>query len=220
VTEAEWLACTDSEKMLEFLRGRASDRQLRLLAVAYARRRFGNLAPLEVAERYADGLTDQGELGWAESEAYWYVVGNCTDISGQVTDQRDWSLSAAAGDNAAQAVGVIAWGEEDARRAYENLGRVPEASPLPALLREFFGNPFRSVPFNPAWRTPDVSRLAASAYDQRSVPAGHLDPAGLTVLADALEEAGCTGPDLLGHLRGPGPHVRGCWAVDLLLGKQ
>ena len=45
------------------------------------------------------------------------------------------------------------------------------------------------------------------------------DYGGLPVLADALEEAGCTDADLLGHLRGPGPHVRGCWAVDLLLGK-
>jgi hypothetical protein len=49
---------------------------------------------------------------------------------------------------------------------------------------------------------------------------GTLDPARLTVLADALEDAGCTDADLLGHLRSPGPHVRGCWAVDLVLGKE
>ena len=53
----------------------------------------------------------------------------------------------------------------------------------------------------------------------RSLPAGTLDPARLAVLADALEDAGCTDAGLLGHLRGPGPHVRGCWAVDLLIGK-
>jgi len=42
----------------------------------------------------------------------------------------------------------------------------------------------------------------------------------LAILADALEEAGCADTDILDHLRGPGPHVRGCWAVDLILGKQ
>jgi hypothetical protein len=61
--------------------------------------------------------------------------------------------------------------------------------------------------------------LARAAYWYRLLPSGHLDPARLAVLADDLEDAGCTDPDLLGHLRGPGPHVRGCWAVDLLLGK-
>jgi hypothetical protein len=62
--------------------------------------------------------------------------------------------------------------------------------------------------------------LARSAYEQRELPAGTLDVARLGVLADALEEAGCADAGLLGHLRGPGPHVRGCWAVDLLLGKS
>ena len=62
--------------------------------------------------------------------------------------------------------------------------------------------------------------LARVAYDQRELPSGTLDVARLAVLADALEEAGCTDADLLGHLRGPGPHARGCWAVDLLLGKS
>jgi hypothetical protein len=41
----------------------------------------------------------------------------------------------------------------------------------------------------------------------------------LPILGDALEDAGCTDRDILDHCRGPGPHVRGCWAVDLLLGK-
>ena len=62
--------------------------------------------------------------------------------------------------------------------------------------------------------------LAQAAYDERELPAGTLDTARLGVLADALEESGCDQADLLAHLRGPGPHVRGCWAVDLLLGKE
>jgi hypothetical protein len=64
-----------------------------------------------------------------------------------------------------------------------------------------------------------VVALAQAAYDHRTLPSG-LDRTTLAVLADALEEAGCTDPDLLIHLRGPGPHVRGCWALDLLLGKE
>ena len=61
--------------------------------------------------------------------------------------------------------------------------------------------------------------LARAAYDQRELPSGALDTTRLAVLADALEEAGCDQADLLTHLRGPGPHVRGCWVVDLILGK-
>jgi hypothetical protein len=87
------------------------------------------------------------------------------------------------------------------------------------LLRDLFGNPFRRVVIAPAWRAPAVTALARGAYDGRRLPSGELDPARLAVLADALEDAGCTDASLLGHLRGPGPHVRGCWAVDLLLGK-
>jgi hypothetical protein len=64
-----------------------------------------------------------------------------------------------------------------------------------------------------------VTPLASVAYEDRALPSGELDPARLSVLADALEDAGCTDPDLLGHLRSAGPHVRGCWVVDLILGK-
>jgi hypothetical protein len=65
-----------------------------------------------------------------------------------------------------------------------------------------------------------VVALAQAAYDQRELPSGQLDIARLAVLADAQEEAGCTDADLLNHCRQPGVHVRGCWAVDLLLGKS
>jgi hypothetical protein len=64
-----------------------------------------------------------------------------------------------------------------------------------------------------------VKRLAEDAYEHRHLAEGTLGPARLSVLADALEEAGCTNADLLTHLRGPGPHVRGCWVVDLILGE-
>jgi hypothetical protein len=71
------------------------------------------------------------------------------------------------------------------------------------------GVPFRPVTLDRAWLAADVLSLAEAAYEQRTLPAGTLDPARLAVLADALEDAGCASADLLDHLRGEGPHVRG-----------
>ncbi len=71
----------------------------------------------------------------------------------------------------------------------------------------------------PAWLTPTVTSLAIAAYEERSLPSGELDTARLAILADALEDAECDNTDILTHLRGPGPHVRGCWPVDLCLHK-
>lgn len=87
------------------------------------------------------------------------------------------------------------------------------------LLRDVFGPlPFRAVPLDPRWLTDTLKQLAHAAYQERKLPEGWLDAGRLAVLADALEEAGCSSPDLLGHLREPSPaHVRGCWCVDLLL---
>jgi hypothetical protein len=88
------------------------------------------------------------------------------------------------------------------------------------LVRDLFGPlTFRAVHLAPSWRTPDVMTLARAAYEERSLPQGTLDPVRLALLADALEEAGCTSAEILGHLRSERPHVRGCWAVDLLLDK-
>jgi hypothetical protein len=70
-----------------------------------------------------------------------------------------------------------------------------------------------------AWQGGAVRKLAEAVYEERERPSGHLDAARLAVLADMLEEAGCADADLLRHLRGPGPHVRGCWAIDTLLGR-
>jgi hypothetical protein len=91
------------------------------------------------------------------------------------------------------------------------------------LVRDFFGPlPFRQVPIDPRllnWDGGIVVRLARAAYDERKLPEGTLVPLHLAVLADALLDAGCTNEECLGHLRGPGPHVRGCWAIDLLLAR-
>jgi len=80
------------------------------------------------------------------------------------------------------------------------------------LLREILGNPFRPVAILPDWRTSTAVGLAQSMYESRNF-------SPMPILADALEEAGCDNPDILSHCRGDGPHVRGCWVVDLVLGK-
>jgi hypothetical protein len=91
---------------------------------------------------------------------------------------------------------------------------------LSKYLRDLIGNPFRPASLTPSWLTPVVVNLAHAAYYNRILPSGLLDNGGLAILADALEEAGCDNADILSHLRGPGPHRRGCWPVDLLLGKK
>jgi len=88
------------------------------------------------------------------------------------------------------------------------------------LMREIFGNPFRPVTMTPASRGSLAVSLAQAVYAERLLPLGHLDSKRLAVLANAMEEAGLTNQAILDHLRGPGPHVRGCWAVDLILCKQ
>jgi hypothetical protein len=100
-------------------------------------------------------------------------------------------------------------------------GRTPAEHQIEAaLIRDVFGNPFRPARVDAAWVNATVRALAQAAYEERSLPVGTLNSARLGVLADALEDAGCTNPDLLNHLRGPSPHVRGCWALDLILSKD
>jgi hypothetical protein len=81
------------------------------------------------------------------------------------------------------------------------------------VLRDVLGNPFRPVTIDPAWLTSTVVALASGIYDERAFDR-------LPILADALQDAGCDSADILTHCRGDGPHVRGCWVVDLILGKE
>ncbi len=91
-----------------------------------------------------------------------------------------------------------AWDEEQAAQA--------------DLIRDIFGNPFRPATADPRWLTISAVALAQHMYQSR-------DFSPMPALADALQDAGCDSEDILSHCRGPGPHVRGCWVVDLLLGK-
>jgi hypothetical protein len=88
-----------------------------------------------------------------------------------------------------------------------------ELSAQADLLRDIFGNPFRPVTLSPSWRTSTAMSLARQMYESREFGA-------MPILADALQDAGCDSDEVLKHCRGPGPHVRGCWVVDLVLDKE
>ena len=81
------------------------------------------------------------------------------------------------------------------------------------LVRDIFGNPFRPITLLPEWRTSTVIALASQMYESR-------DFSSMPILADALQDAGCDSAEVLDHCRGEGPYVRGCWVVDLVLGKE
>jgi hypothetical protein len=219
MTEAEWAGCTDPDLMLSFLRdsGRGSERKFRLFVVACCRlvkclpQVPGCPEALNVAEACADKRATLRELQRAcanvspahrRPAAVW--------LTEAVSGLAPWQGSGEAPGHAARARREEAGGE----------GWWLALREQAVVLRDIF-NPFRPVPLDAAWRTLDVLALAHAAYEERHLPSGHLDPACLSVLCDALEDAGCP-PDaeLLGHLRSPGPHVRGCWGVDAVLGRS
>jgi len=224
MTEGEWLACSDPTAMLRFLRHRGSDRQYRLFAVACARDELARAKAGQGCFNFGDEL-DAGrtEFFWDPDRGYEAAVLAAESAAEGGPQQHfpSWYVghaveavnvaSAALGHDPDDLITIPAERIAATVRRYTN---------HPAgYLRDVFGNPFRPVAGDPAWLTPTVVSLARAAYDERLLLSGELDRDRLLILADALEEAGCTNPSLLGHLRGSGPHVLGCWAVDLLLGK-
>jgi hypothetical protein len=221
VTEAEWLAATDFDQIWDALVARATLRKSRLFRCAECRRSWHLLSKrsrsaVEIAERYADGLSGPEDLVAAEAAA---LRGGVPDRWTPKDLARLRVIAAAMSDEHHQAT----WGSVSIKSRGPDTQPTPEVWSRLELLRDLIGNPFQSATRDPVWltwNTGTVLRLAGQAYDERQLPAGTLDPYRLGLIADALEDAGCTDPDLLGHLRGPGPHVRGCWAVDLVLGKS
>ena len=92
-------------------------------------------------------------------------------------------------------------------------GADSERATLVAVVRDIFGNPFRLVAFEPRWRTSDTVGVARGTYEDRAFER-------MPILGDALMDAGCADEQVLEHCRSEGPHVRGCWVVDLVLGKE
>ncbi|HXG10604.1 MAG TPA: hypothetical protein VNK04_12655 [Gemmataceae bacterium] len=216
MTEAEWLVCTDPAAMLGVLRTRADDRKLRLFAVACCRRfwRWLDGRPsgkaVEVAERFADGRATIAELEAARADAQadvWEFLAKAALIT---TREQSEILSDR----------FIAWLTEGAVGwipfAARPTGRIAVRETVCRIVRDVFGNPFRPVHVDWSWLTwndSTIRKIAQAIYDERRFE-------DMPLLADALEEAGCDNADILAHCRRPGEHVRGCWVIDLLLGKQ
>ena len=213
MTEVEWLSATDPTPMLELLRGKASDRKLRLFACACCRRCRQMLVSetldgLTVAERFADGLASSVERRVAREAAF--HAGWCPDPS--TAHRRGPAKSCVTDALARSAYEAATQAERRARTA--RAGGVDEqpAGIHASLVRDIFPSTFRPVVPDTVWFTPTVVAISTSIYADRAFDR-------LPILADALEEAGCVNADLLLHCRQPGEHVRGCWAVDMVLGK-
>jgi len=215
MTEAEWLACNDPEPMLAFLQGKARNRKLRLFAAACCRL----VAHLLIDQRsweaitLAENLADQPENR---------RMARTADRLGL----RGWRWAEHLGEKweqASRAVRILAvldqynHPEHVLQYAEEAIHAENPAASLRHravhLLRDLVASPLPPMTIDPTWATPTVRSLAQAIYAERAFDR-------LPILADALEEAGCTEVAILEHCRGPGPHVRGCWVVDLILGKE
>jgi hypothetical protein len=202
MTEQEWSECIYCWAKLEFLRGRISHRKLWAFACASARdlSQYTDLgaarwASVELAERYLEGRASE-----EEAKESWCFSWNPRDLD-------PWDI--------ADGVRLDAYYILNSR-AQADVGETANG----LLLRDIVGNPFRSIALDPACLTPSIVCLAQAAYSEGTLLRGELDGTRLAVLADALEEAGCNEHAFLCHLRGPGPHVRGCWPVDLIVEKE
>lgn len=247
MTETEWLVCTDSDSMVEALRFHSTERKARLFLCARGHLVWHLLSDersrnaVETAERFIEGLATSQQLEAAYDEA-----GNAVAEMGPLNhelprrltpDRRrvDETLEAAMHawsatdpNAAAHIYEEVESGKEwlalvDAEKSSDS-GSVAYFDALrddwltmkrmqAHLLRDIFGPfLFRPIALDGSWLTPTATSLAKVTYDARSFDR-------VPILADALEEAGCTNAEILAHCRGPGPHVRGCWVVDLILGK-
>jgi hypothetical protein len=168
---------------------------------------------VELAERFADGFATRDELEARDPRpnqhaAYFTLDSSASDaaIYASITAANE-AVSRMA--RSARASGTVGTRSLTFSMPVFNAERMVQAN----LLRDIFGNPFRTVANDRNWLTLTVKQLSAVIYADRAFER-------LPLLADALEDAGCTDATLLEHCRGPGPHVRGCWVVDLLLGKE
>jgi hypothetical protein len=212
MTEAEWLAAVEPQALLDHYAHRASQRKLRLAAAASARVVWVHLTDrlsreaIETAERFADRTVDRHDFAVARERAVEAVLWAEEHTTGA-------ALHAA---RAAQAVTLEDSGEA-ARDAVRHAGLAAgegSGSILCAILRDVFGNPFNPVAFDPWWlgRDGEIKQLGRALYESHRF-------AELPALADALAGQGCRHAGILEHCRGAGPHVRGCWVLDLLTGR-
>lgn len=214
MTEAEWNACDDPQRLLQMLprpvRGDRLARKDRLAALAC----LHQVPTWEPSHTQTIKFLEQCTEASVTREAMALAVANArraipTD-SGPDEHGHDRYyvalmlyrvlVSRQAAHHALHALGGLAnWKDRQEQ--------------LCCLLRDVFNNPFRPVTLDPRWLTVTVTSLTQAIYTDRAFDR-------MPILADALEEASCTDPEILAHCRGPRPHVRGCWVVDLLTGRE
>jgi hypothetical protein len=226
MTEAEWLACEEPGKLLSFVHEKVTDRKLRLFATACCWRVWALLTDkrsriaVRKLEEYADDLGNHR----LRRDAY-----NIAHPAFRDLGSSSWNASVAAACVVVSAAYPLVPPQlRDPDNVLHNLfgyleGNLARALDIDAhgrcqleanIIRELLGTPFRPVTFDPAWRTSDAVALATGIYEERAFDR-------MPILADALQDAGCDNDDILNHLRDPhATHVRGCWALDLVLGKE
>lgn len=234
LTAREWHASPDPERLLMAMRdGPPADRQLVLFAAACCRRVWHLMADdrarhcVETAERFFDGLASRAEWAEAGRAARDAWADSADPWAGESPGQTAARMALHAATTAAHHLGpdglrgqpglwafavAVATSIEAARAVLPRYTDSPERPAQADLLRDIVGDPFEPVTFDPAWVSPLAVDLARGIYDGDAFDR-------LPVLADALEEAGCADTRLLTHCRSGGTHVRGCWAVDGVLGR-
>jgi hypothetical protein len=230
VNESDWNNCTDPGPMLELLRGGASDRKLRLFACACVRRVWPVLPPgptheaVRHSEDYADRKATARDLGRIRKPGRIPVLHPSNGVALSLAPLLRPDVSCQDASVIAEAVTRFVGWECRGGRPVEYVIHQEvvqaEGRAQATLLSDIIGSPFRPVALDPTSQTHEVLVLAHAIYEERTLPSGHLDAARLAVLADVVEEAGATDAQLLSHLRSPGPHVRGCFAVDAVLGRR
>lgn len=231
MTEADWLACLDPQPMLEFLRGKASDRKLRLFACACCRRIWPLLTDprsreaVEVAERFAEGTARAADLSAVYSSSYdaFYAADaevarfldagepNRISAAHRIAVHAAWSAwrttHAAATATVFFDIRISGW--PAASQAAQLAGwTAPEQPAQAGLLRHLMGNPFQPGPVAAGWPATVVQLARNLDRGQNRAFALH----------DALLDSGES--ELAAHFSSEEGHPKGCWALDLVLGKQ
>jgi hypothetical protein len=233
MTETEWLACRTSRKLLDFLRGRLTERKLRLIGCGCCRERWEQFSlpecrtAVEVAERIADGVASTAEIkegfrlaDYARNMSTGTVAGIPRRYKTREARCASWAVYELVVEIDRGVPNYLAYAlqpcVEDALDYLSAIRLNPSAERFcqARVIRDVVSNPFRSLNVQAFWRTPDVMLLAKGIYDDRAFDR-------MPILADALQDAGCDSDDVLSHCRDTSlKHVRGCWAVDLVLDKS
>lgn len=229
MTEAEWLAEQKrSQWMVSTLlrpgkvqRTKAGKRKLRLFACGCCRMVWHLLdktllrPAVQAAEQFADGAADEDEL---RRRSKTVEPLSPAPFLPKFPGLKRWTAARMVADACESKAGDAALGQTIMPMALagHSIGPFDGEALLCHLLRDIFGNPFRPASVKREWIAANdrtAEGVAMSIYEDRAFDR-------LPILADALEDAGCNDEAILGHCRGPGPHVRGCWVVDLILGRQ